>query len=74
MSLPLTDVGKGLPGIVHCRQQEPKEPHFSRGCEAAGLADQITSIIIHHWVASLRTGSLHEPTVSTSIQHQALHG
>ena len=29
--IPLTDVGEGFSVVVHCRQREPKETHFSRG-------------------------------------------
>ena len=72
-SFPLPDVGKGFPTIVHCQQWEPKEPDFSRGCEVVGFADHNTPTSVHHWVASPRTGSLCQPTVSPSLQHQSLH-
>ena len=52
MSFPLPNVGKGFPAIVHCRQWEPKEPDFSRGHEAVGLADHNTPTSVHHLVAS----------------------
>ena len=68
-SLPLLDVGKGLPATVHCRQQETKEPHFSRGCEVARLTNHSASTTVHHRVVSPRTRSSREPTVSPSIQH-----
>jgi hypothetical protein len=41
-------VDKGFPTIVHHRQREPKEPHFSRGHEAIGLVDHNTPTTIHH--------------------------
>ena len=72
-SLPLLDVGKGFPAIVHCQQWEPKEPHFSRGSEAFGLDDHNTPTTVHHRVASPRTGSLRQPTVSPSLKHRALY-
>ena len=74
MPLPLPNVGKGFPATVHYRQREPKEHHFTKGREAAGLIDHNTSTTIHHQVASPRIGSSREPTMSPSIQHQALHG
>ena len=64
-------VGKVFPAIVHCQQQEPKEPHFGIGHEAVGLTDHNTSTTLHHRVASPRTGFVREPTMSPSIQHQA---
>jgi len=72
--LPLLDMGEGLLAVIHYQQQEPKEPHFGRGHESAGLTNHNTPTIIHHWVASPRTGSSREPVVSARIQHQALHG
>jgi hypothetical protein len=41
-------VGEGFSTAVHCRQREPKEPHFSRGHEAVGPTDYNTSTVIHH--------------------------
>ena len=73
-SLPLPDVGKGFLATVHCWQQDPKEPHCNRGCEADGLIDHITPTTIYRWVSSPRMGSSREPIVLPSIQHQALHG
>lgn len=74
VSLPLPNVGKGLPSIVHYWQGEPKEPHLSRGHEVDGLTDHSASTIVHHRVASRRTRYSHEPAMLPSIQHQALHG
>jgi hypothetical protein len=72
--LPFPDVGKGFPVAVHCRQREPEEPHLSRGHETVGLADHNTPTTIHHRVAAPRTGPPRKPTMSPSLQHQALHG
>ena len=72
-SLPLPYVGKGLPCIVHCRQWEPKEPHFSKHREAVGLSDHSSPTSIHHRVASPRTRSPRQPPVPPSLQHQGLH-
>ena len=67
MSLPLLDVGKGLLGIVHCRQWEPEELHFNRCREAVGLADHSSPTSIHHRVASPRTRSPRQPVVPPSL-------
>jgi hypothetical protein len=72
--LPFLDVGKGFPVVVHYRQREPEEPHLSRGCEMIGLADHNTPTTIHHRVATPRTRHPRKPTMSPSLQHQALHG
>jgi hypothetical protein len=71
--LPFPDVGKGFPVVVNCRQRELEEPHLSRGREMTGLADQNTPTTIHHQVAAPRMGPLRKPTMSPSLQHQALH-
>ena len=71
---PESDEVKGFPDAVHCWQREPKEPHFSIGREAVGHVDQNTTTTIHHQVASARMGSPRQPTMSPSLQHQALHG
>jgi hypothetical protein len=57
VTLPLTDVGEGFSTAVHCRQWEPKEPHFSRGHEAVGPTNHTTPTTIHHQVASPRARS-----------------
>ena len=72
-SFPLLDVGKGFPTIVHCRQWDPKELDFSGGHEAVGFSNHSTPAAVHHRVASPRKRLLCQPTVSTSLQHQALH-
>jgi len=74
MPLPLKDVGEGFSTAVHCRQREPKEPHFSSGHEVDGPKDYITLATIHHRVASRRMRSSRQPGVPPSLQHQALHG
>jgi hypothetical protein len=71
--LPFPDVGKGFLVVVHFRQQEPKEPHLTRGHETTGLADHNTPTTIHHRVVAPRTGPLRQPTMSPYLQHQALH-
>jgi len=48
MPLPLTYVGEGFYATVHCRQQEPKEPHFSRSRGEFGPKDYNTSTTVHH--------------------------
>jgi hypothetical protein len=73
VSLPFQDVGKQFPVAVHCRQREPKEPHIGRDCEAVGLADHSTPTTIHHRVVAPRKGPPCQPTMSPSLQHQALH-
>jgi hypothetical protein len=72
--LPFPDLGKGFPVAVHCRHQEPKEPHLSRGRETTGLVDHSTPTKIHHRVSAPRTGPPRQPTTPPSLQHEALHG
>ena len=74
MPLLLIDVGEGFSAVVRYQKWEKKEPHFNRGHEAVGLKDYNTSTTIHHWVASLRMRSSHQPAISPSPKHQALHG
>ena len=73
MPLTLTDVGEGFSTAVHCRHREPKEPHFSIGCEVVGPNDHNTLAVIYHWMASKMTRSPYQPVVSPSLQHQALY-
>jgi hypothetical protein len=72
--LPFLDMGKGFLVAVHCRHQEPEEPHLSRGCEMTGLVDHNTPTTIHHRVAAPRARPPCQPTMLPSLQHQALHG
>jgi hypothetical protein len=65
---------KGSPLQFIVDKREPEEPHLSRGHETTGLADHNTPTTIHHRVAAPRMGPPRKPTMSPSLQHQALHG
>ena len=72
-SLPLLDVGKGLPATVHSQQWEPKEARFRKFHEAVGLADHTMPTTIQHRVASRRPRSSCQRAVLPSLERQALH-
>ena len=53
---------------------EAKEPNLSRGCQAVEVANNATPTTIQHWVAQLRSRSLHQPTMLPTLRYQALQG
>jgi hypothetical protein len=64
---------KGTP-LHFIVDRKPEEPHLSRGRQTVGIVDNTTPATIQHRVASPRTRSLCQPTVSIVIWHPTLQG
>jgi hypothetical protein len=65
---------KGTPLHFIVDSGSQKKPHLSRGRQTVGIVDNTTPAAIQHRVASTRTRSPCQPTVSIVIWHPTLQG